>query len=143
PTWLAPADHADLEWLRDGRLCDDSLRDAAARHSVVLQGEGNLGARISRVADTLREQGFGTQMFIGTDCPGLDEVYLERAADALAECDVVLGPASDGGVVLMGTRSGWPALAPLPWSTERLGAALAEACRLSARSVAALEPRTD
>src|SRR5690606_21879150 len=58
-------------------------------------------------------------------------------------CDVVLGPAADGGVVLMGTRRAWPALEPLPWSTDRLGAALGEACRRAGSSVASLEPRTD
>jgi uncharacterized protein len=133
PTWLAPADPGDLDW----------LGDTAARHAVVQQGKGNLGARIGRVSETLRERGFDAQIFVGIDCPHLDADYLERAADMLAGHDVVLGPASDGGVVLMGTRVRWPALEPLPWSTERLGAVLEAACRRAGSSVAALDPRTD
>src|SRR5690606_15373929 len=123
----------DLDW----------VEDAAAGHSVVPQGEGNLGTRIARVAAALRARGLDRQIFVGIDCPALDEAYLLGAADALAEHDVVLGPATDGGVVLMGARREWPALEPLPWSTDRLGAALADACRRAGATVVALEPRTD
>lgn len=133
PTWLAPAERGDLA----------GLGQAAAGHGVVLQGEGNLGTRIARVAGALRERGFAAQIFVGIDCPELDEPYLRRAAHALAEHDIVLGPAADGGVVLMGSRREWPALEPLPWSTDRLGAALDAACRSVGASIAALEPRTD
>lgn len=132
-SWLAPAAPGDLDW----------LGDAATGHSIVLQGEGNLGARIERVAATLRRQGLDAQIFIGIDCPELDAAYLARAAAALETHDFVLGPATDGGVVLMGARRAWPPLEPLPWSTPGLGAALDAACRAAGGSVATLEPRTD
>src|SRR5690606_9783520 len=102
-SWLAPAAPGDLDW----------LGDAATGHSIVLQGEGNLGARIERVAATLRRQGLDAQIFIGIDCPELDAAYLARAAAALETHDFVLGPATDGGVVLMGARRAWPPLEPL------------------------------
>src|SRR5690606_15127062 len=121
----------------------DGLETAAERHGVVLQGEGNLGARIAHVSGVLRERGFARQIFIGIDCPKLDETYLRSAADALDRHDVVLGPAADGGVVLMGSRRPGPPLEPLPWSTQRLGAALEAACRSVGASIATLEPRPD
>ena len=133
PSWLAPAEPGDLDW----------LGDAATDHSIVLQGEGNLGARIARVAATLRHQGLDAQIFIGIDSPELDVGYLERAAAALEAHDFVLGPATDGGVVLMGARRAWPPLEPLPWSSRDLGAALESACRAAGASVATLEPRAD
>ena len=133
PTWLAPAEPGDV----------DGHEAAAERHGVVLQGEGNLGARIAHVSGVLRERGFARQIFIGIDCPKLDETYLRSAADALDRHDVVLGPAEDGGVVLMGSRRAWPPLEPLPWSTQRLGSALEAACRSVGASIATLEPRPD
>jgi len=133
PTWLAPAEPGDLDW----------LGGAAAGHSIVPQGGGNLGARIACVAAALHDRQHDAQIFIGIDCPELDAAYLDDAAAALEAHDVVLGPATDGGVVLMGARGAWPPLEPLPWSTGGLGAALEAACRADGLSVATLEPRTD
>jgi glycosyltransferase A (GT-A) superfamily protein (DUF2064 family) len=55
----------------------------------------------------------------------------------------VLGPALDGGVVLMGTRRRWPELIDLPWSTEQLYDRLRALCTASKWNVATLEPRAD
>lgn len=132
PTWVAHAEQADVDGL-----------GAALGGSLVPQGEGNLGARIARVEAALRGQGLARQIFVGIDCPELDGAYLERAAAALDEHDVVLGPAADGGVVLMGTGRPWPPLEALPWSTARLGAELEAACRRAGASVAVLETRAD
>lgn len=43
-------------------------------------------------------------IIIGTDCPAIDEDYIEQAELALDEHDAVIGPASDGGYVLLGLR---------------------------------------
>lgn len=43
-------------------------------------------------------------IIIGTDCPVLDEEYIEQAIRALDENDAVIGPAEDGGYVLLGLR---------------------------------------
>jgi rSAM/selenodomain-associated transferase 1 len=45
-------------------------------------------------------------LIIGCDCPPLNATYLTRACEALANgFPVVLGPAEDGGYVLIGARS--------------------------------------
>jgi glycosyltransferase A (GT-A) superfamily protein (DUF2064 family) len=102
--------------------------DAPPADAVVVQPRGNLGERIAHVNDRLLALGFERQLFIGSDCPSLDGPYLERAAAALAHHDAVLGPAGDGGVVLMGVRGRWPPLAGLPWSTSALFESLRAAC---------------
>ena len=55
----------------------------------------------------------------------------------------MLGAANDGGVVVMGCRRGWPELGALPWSTDRLGAALAAESEAAGRRVAWLPAHTD
>lgn len=65
-------------------------------------------------------------LLIGTDCPWLDPEALRRAADALDTHDAVLGPAEDGGFVLVG--AGRPvAFAATRWSTEHTCTDAAEA----------------
>jgi len=69
------------------------------------QGEGDLGARMERACmQALRA--FPAVILVGSDCTGYDEGYLRRAA-ALLEAGVpaVLGPAIDGGYVLLGLGS--------------------------------------
>jgi uncharacterized protein len=134
PVCLAVADRRDLAWarshVRPGQL-------------LLTQSGGNLGARINDVNRQLLDRGFTTQLFIGTDCPELDTGYLREAAGALRDYDAVLGPATDGGVVLMAARTGWPPLAALPWSTPALGETLAGLLGEHGWSVARLAVRND
>jgi glycosyltransferase A (GT-A) superfamily protein (DUF2064 family) len=121
---------------------NDERSDAPPADAVVVQPSGNLGERIRHLNDRLLALGFERQIFIGSDCPSLDLPYLERAAAALAEHHAVLGPARDGGVVLMGVRGRWPPLAGLPWSTSALFESLRAACA-AAGSCATLDSRSD
>ena len=114
---------------------------STAADAWVVQRGGNLGERINHVNVALVERGFERQIYVGIDCPAIDVGYLERAAAALTERDVVFGPAVDGGVVLMGVRGRWPDLKGLPWSTEELFAALEASC--SGARAAVLEPLRD
>jgi uncharacterized protein len=130
---LAPDDPADAQWAQ--RLVPGA--------AVVTQGPGNLGQRLWLLDQALRAAGHRRLLFIGSDAPTLAPGDFGAAAAALPDHDVVLKPARDGGVVLMGARQPWPPLADLPWSTERLGAALAERCALTGLSVAALAAGED
>ena len=121
----------------------DERVDAPPADAVVVQRGGNLGERIQHVNEELIRLGFDRQLYIGIDCPSLDVPYLERAAAALADHDTVLGPAADGGVVLMGVRGRWPALAALPWSTSALFEALRAACAAAGTSGATLPRLND
>lgn len=43
-------------------------------------------------------------MVVGSDCPFITAEYLNQAIEALGESSVVIGPATDGGYVLLGAR---------------------------------------
>ncbi len=134
PVCWAPAEPADQDW----------LLDAGARAGTVIpQGPGNLGERIARVNLALIDRRLDAQIFIGIDCPALTPAYLASAAAALNGSDVVLGPASDGGVVLMGVRGPWPQLSELPWSQTTLGNALSATCKTAGLSVTSLAELSD
>lgn len=87
---------------------DAFLADCAKRHGLGLraQGEGNLGMRMARALESALATG-SPGLLIGCDCPVLTPVYLREAAAALAGgSDAVLGPAEDGGYVLIGLARG-------------------------------------
>jgi len=134
PVYFAPAETEDSVWL---------ARQVDGSYNTVLQQGSNLGERINHVDETLRSRGEKTLLFVGTDCPALKGEYLLQAAAELIHYDVVLGPATDGGVVLMGSRQAWPALTTLPWSTHRLHNELARYCARRGLTIANLEPRAD
>ena len=60
-------------------------------------------------------------VLIGSDCPEFDPGYLEAAFAALAQQDAVLGPAVDGGYLLIGLRAA-PALLfeDIAWGTPQV-----------------------
>ena len=67
------------------------------------QWGGDLGERMyNALAAGL--QRFERVLLVGSDCPGIDSAYLEQALDGLDQADLVLGPATDGGYVLIGAK---------------------------------------
>ena len=81
--------------------------------SLVSQGSGDLG---DRLRDAIGEP---PVIFVGADCPDLTTTLLHEAADALAEHEVVIGPAEDGGYWLIGisARFDW-LFTDMEWGTE-------------------------
>lgn len=70
---------------------------------VVPQSGTDLGERMFvALRDALKR--FERVILVGSDCPGLDAAYLAQALDSLQQVPVVLGPAKDGGYVLIGAR---------------------------------------
>ena len=134
PVVLAPAEATDAAWLADSGL---------GPHAVVVQQGRTLGERINHVDAVLRSRGLERLIYIGADCPTLDGNYLERAAAALDRADAVLGPASDGGVVLMAARRAWPPIGDLAWSTLALREDLLERLAGDLWSVDCLDPLAD
>lgn len=134
PVVLAPAEHSDATWATT--LLD---RDAA----VIPQSGGNLGERLNGVDGTLRAQGHGQIVYIGSDAPAHTAQLYARVCGALNGADAVLVPALDGGVTLMGARRAWPMLTDLPWSTPALGAALSIVCEDGQMSVSQISSSFD
>jgi rSAM/selenodomain-associated transferase 1 len=70
---------------------------------IFAQRGSDLGERMyNALRDGLAR--FGSVILVGSDCPGIDPAYLRQATVALRGASVVLGPAADGGYVLIGAR---------------------------------------
>ena len=109
--WCAPDRHSPLflEMARDWRLdlCD--------------QPAGDLGARMAHAARRAL-QAADSVLIIGADCPGLGVDQLGTALHGLAGgADAVLGPAEDGGYVLLGLKRYSARLfEEVPWGGARV-----------------------
>jgi len=58
-------------------------------------------------------------LIVGSDCPSVEADYIATAMDGLNDHDLVLGPAEDGGYVLIGARRTAPGmLAGVHWGTD-------------------------
>ena len=91
-----------------------------ARHNVALtaQGDGDLGARMSRAFERALS-GYHSAIIIGTDAPDLQAKHLQEAAKALTTHDAVFAPAHDGGYVMVGLSRAMPSLFEgVAWSTS-------------------------
>jgi hypothetical protein len=72
-------------------------------------------------SSALAQDGVDSVLLIGSDCPLLTPDYLARGLAALQRHDLVLGPAEDGGYVMVGLRQPRPALFKgLDWGTGRV-----------------------
>lgn len=105
-------DATDAEWPRGLELAD--------RFGV--SGQRQLGADLgTRVYHALAAEPMILRrpaVLIGSDCPGYNRAFLNGAFDALADKDAVLGPALDGGYVLIGVKRVDARLfAGIPWGT--------------------------
>jgi rSAM/selenodomain-associated transferase 1 len=103
---------------------DEFFSECARRFGAGLreQGEGDLGARMARALETALAEG-SPALLIGCDCPALTPDYLREAAAVLARGhDAVIGPAEDGGYVLIGiARSpSAPLFEGVAWGTPQV-----------------------
>ena len=137
PVVIAPADPADYAW------ASTLLPQVRPKIRVEPQTKGNLGQRLNALDHGLRGGGLEQLVYIGSDAPLLTLPDYAAVYEALANYDTVLKPAADGGVVLMASRERWPILNHLPWSTARLGVALADCCRSAGQSVVNLAQSFD
>ncbi|MBI4766168.1 MAG: TIGR04282 family arsenosugar biosynthesis glycosyltransferase [Deltaproteobacteria bacterium] len=85
------------------------------------QGPGDLGVRLERAFKEAFQSGIDRVVIVGSDCPGLTPEILQKAFDGLADQDLVLGPARDGGYYLIGlSRLLSPLFVDIPWGTEEV-----------------------
>ncbi len=67
-----------------------------------LQGEGDLGKRMKNSFLSAFDKGAQEVIAIGIDCPGVNAQLLAEAFEKIRNCDLLLGPAVDGGYYLIG-----------------------------------------
>lgn len=83
----------------------------------------DLGQRMAAAFSKLFTEETQQVVLIGSDIPGIKRSYLQQAFQLLADHDLVIGPALDGGYCLIGfnRQSFTPTLfSTIPWSTERV-----------------------
>ncbi len=99
------------------------FRQLADDYPVTLtqQQGADLGERMQTAACTALAEA-GSVLLIGGDCPVLDAGHLGQALAWLAAgSDAVVGPAEDGGYVLLGLKRSAPELfREMPWGGERV-----------------------
>jgi rSAM/selenodomain-associated transferase 1 len=87
---------------------------------LVEQRGEDLGERMFHaLAEAL--ESFRRVILVGSDCPSIDGAYLAAAVESLQRVPVVLGPALDGGYVLIGaTRVDRQLFAGITWGSEQV-----------------------
>lgn len=86
--------------------------------NLVDQLGDNLGERMAFALSSAL-QTHEKVLIIGTDCPELNESYINQALEKLDEYDAVIGPADDGGYVLLGLKCFSPELfSDINWGTD-------------------------
>jgi rSAM/selenodomain-associated transferase 1 len=130
---FAPAEHeADFAAL------------VADRFLLTPQGDGDLGQRLAAFFAQQFDIGARAVVVIGTDSPTLPVEYVEHAFAELANTDVVLGPATDGGYYLIGCKPDHPPLFDnIAWSSGRVLADTIAALAESRWRLALLPPWYD
>lgn len=91
--------------------------------NITLQSEGDLGQKMSTaMAYSLAQAEVENVIVIGSDCPAMSQAYLESAIRGLNDGnDVVIGPAEDGGYVLLGLKRPYPELFEgIPWGSAQV-----------------------
>jgi uncharacterized protein len=98
-----------------------AVRDIAGnRWQLTSQTEGDLGRRIEAFFEQMLAQ-YGPVVLIGSDSPDLPLEVVEQAFAALESCDVVLGPAQDGGYYLVAAARSVPLIfAGIAWGTDQV-----------------------
>ena len=88
---------------------------------LVPQIEADLGARMRQSLNASIASGADRVTLIGSDIPSLPANHITSAASRLETSDVVIGPTTDGGFYLIGTRRELPDIfANIAWSTDRV-----------------------
>jgi rSAM/selenodomain-associated transferase 1 len=120
-----------LELWLDADSDDPEVVALAARQScgIHLQHGADLGQRMAHAAAQGLECA-AQVLLVGTDVPLLDADYVQQALQQLAQgADLVMGPADDGGYVLLGMRRVYAELFQgMPWGSDVVARFTRERC---------------
>ncbi len=88
---------------------------------LLRQKGAHLGERMKKAFDWAFGRGAKRAILVGTDCPELSEEVLLEGFSLLSQCDLVLGPARDGGYYLIGLRRPCSALFEnISWGSSKV-----------------------
>lgn len=116
---------------------EGAMREWLGPHTFTPQVGSSVGERMAHSFHHAFQAGVERVVIIGTDCPGLTVELLDQAFAALRDCDLVLGPAKDGGYYLIGLTEARPSLfVDIDWGTSSvLNQTLARANSLTLRQL--------
>lgn len=98
---------------------DENLFDPG--FTQVIQKGSDLGEKMYGAIDSVLKAGFEKVIIIGTDIPGIDYKIISEAFNELSYCDVVIGPARDGGYYLIGMKEPDVSLFEnMEWGSDRV-----------------------
>jgi rSAM/selenodomain-associated transferase 1 len=113
-------DHHTVVWFApsEGEAAVRSWLSGLGVAEFVAQRSGGLGARLAGTFARHFREGAGRVVVIGSDCPDVDRVVVQRAFETLERHALVLGPSEDGGFYLIGLTAPAPGLfRRVAWST--------------------------
>ncbi len=120
------------------------MRDWLGRHEYLAQEGRDLGERMAHAFAVHFDRGDRPVVAIGADAPGVTAETVWEAVQALAEVDVVLGPALDGGYYLLGlNRPAHQLFEHVPWGSSRVLKVTVEACAAHDLRIRRLAPLRD
>lgn len=113
-----------FQLLIDGtsQIAENSGLDVVWFDEKKQKGTG-FASRFTNAYQDLFDQGYDHVISIGNDCPNLEIRHIQKAVRQLRQNKLVLGPAHDGGVYLIGiskTTFNGNAFQELPWQKEHL-----------------------
>ncbi len=95
-----------------------------------VQRGSDLGERMEQAFNNSFRDAAGHTVIIGTDCFEITREIIQQAFETLSRCDVVIGPASDGGYYLLGmTKLHSPVFKNIAWSSESVLATTLAICK--------------
>lgn len=105
----------------------DYFEEATKGMIIKNQPEGSLGLKMQGVFKLCFAQNYKRICIIGTDCPDISRFDIQKTFELLKTCELVLGPAEDGGYYLIGLSGFYPQLfEDIPWSTGSVFSATLE-----------------
>ncbi len=107
------------------------------------QSKGDLGERMVGAFDRAFASGCRRVVLCGTDVPAPTVSHQRQAFTALESYDIVLGPTSDGGYWLVGSRRPAKIFDGVAWSTEHVLRQTLDAVRRRGLTVCLLPPLDD
>lgn len=131
-------------WLWYSNFIDRQDQWPARAFHKMTQQPGDLGERMERAFQAAFQAGARQVIIIGSDCPDLTGIILEKAFAALDMADFVIGPVPDGGYYLLGMRMLAPDLfREIAWSTDTVRATTLDRIAAAGKSCVLLPMLTD
>ena len=114
---IGVASHIHIHYTPDGEAVMENW--LGATYPYFPQMGEDLGERLIHAMQVEFTAGVEKLVFLGGDCPYVDQARLDEAFLKLEGHDVVLGPAPDGGYYLIGVNRSIPALFQgILWGSE-------------------------